>query len=217
MEVLQVKITDADIIKIGEKELIDIITGDLDWGIIEDLLHKKYNLTLSDDNVQYKQGDIVVHNNQVAYKLDFDVNVTISVMFDRQGDCFDIVASSTSPVAPVSDDATGVDAADDAPENVPDSGPEAQIPGDDDGVEGFQSTATDESITDDASNDAGMAPPAPSGQDDEPQGSDQGAAAEAAEKDPDAPYAPDDLNDLGKDNAEMASRIADMISDINRD
>ncbi len=78
------KISDPDLIKSSEQELLDGIIGDLDWSTIENIFRKKHNLEIEDD-VEYKQGDIVVHKNKVAYKLDFEVKVTLSVLFDRNG------------------------------------------------------------------------------------------------------------------------------------
>ena len=43
--------------------------------------------------MEYRQGEIVVHNGNVAYKLDYDVKLTLSILFDRSGDC---LAVSTS-------------------------------------------------------------------------------------------------------------------------
>jgi hypothetical protein len=86
--VIDVKITDPDGIRSSEKELIDNITGDLDWSVIEKVFKKEHNLSLEDD-VEYRQGDIVVHNNNIAYKLEFDVKVKLSVIFDRNGDYLD--------------------------------------------------------------------------------------------------------------------------------
>ena len=54
------KITNADIIKNGEQDLIDAITADLDWGAIENIFREQHNLGI-DEDVEYKQGDIVVH------------------------------------------------------------------------------------------------------------------------------------------------------------
>ena len=79
------KITDSEIIKNGEKELIDAITADLDWSTIEDIFLKQHNLKIEED-IDYKRGDIVVSNNQVAYKLDFEVKVNFSILLDRNGD-----------------------------------------------------------------------------------------------------------------------------------
>lgn len=78
------KLTDSQIIKEGERELIDGITADLDWETIEKIFKEKHHIAI-DDNVEYTQGDIVVYNNQVAYQLDFEVKVTLSLLLDRAG------------------------------------------------------------------------------------------------------------------------------------
>jgi len=79
------KITNNEIIRNGEQELIDSINGDLDWEAMEEIFHKEHKLGIGED-VEYKKGDIVVHNNQVAYRLEFDVKVSLSILLDRQGD-----------------------------------------------------------------------------------------------------------------------------------
>lgn len=85
------KVTDSDVIQMGEKELIDAITGDLDWETIEKAFKDKYHLGFQED-IEYKNGDIVVHNNQIAYKLNFDVRISLSVLFDRKGECLTVTA-----------------------------------------------------------------------------------------------------------------------------
>jgi uncharacterized phosphosugar-binding protein len=90
-----VKITDSEVIKNSEKELIDAITGDLDWEIIEQVFKKKHNLSLEDD-VEYKDGDLVIYNNMIAYKLNFDVRISLSVIFNREGDYLDIYTPNIS-------------------------------------------------------------------------------------------------------------------------
>ena len=90
------KISNSDIIKNGERDLIDSITGDLDWEAIYKIFKEKHGLPLSDD-VEFKNGDMVIHNGQIAYKLDFDVKVTLSVLSDRNGECLGL---STSEVIP---------------------------------------------------------------------------------------------------------------------
>ena len=86
------KITNESVIKNGEKELIDAIVGDLDWHKIETVFKEKHQLGIQDD-VEYRQGEIVVHNGNVAYKLDYDVKLTLSILFDRSGDCLAVVTS----------------------------------------------------------------------------------------------------------------------------
>ena len=86
------RVTPADVIKSGERELIDTIIGDLDWSSIEAIVRERHKLQIKDD-VEYRQGDIIVHQNQVAYKLDFDVKMTLSIVFDRNGNCLSMATS----------------------------------------------------------------------------------------------------------------------------
>ena len=78
------KITNDEIIRNGEQDLIDAINGDLDWEVLEEIFQKEHKLAFGED-VEYKKGDIVVHDNQVAYRLEFDVKVNLSILLDRQG------------------------------------------------------------------------------------------------------------------------------------
>ncbi|ABW67076.1 hypothetical protein [Desulfosudis oleivorans] len=97
------KITDAKAIQTGEKDLMDAILRDLDWAMIEETLKTKYSLNLGADRMAFRQGDLVVHQNQVAYKLDFDVQVTLSVMVDRKGECFDVVTTAAEEKSPTTE------------------------------------------------------------------------------------------------------------------
>ena len=83
------KIVNADTIQTGEKDFIDAINAELDWMAIEKMILEKHKLQLQDE-VCYKQGDIVVHDNQIAYRLDFDITVSLSLTFNREGDCLNI-------------------------------------------------------------------------------------------------------------------------------
>lgn len=93
------KITNSEVIKSGERELIDTITGDLDWDTIEKIVKERHKLTIQDD-IEYKQGDLIVHDNKVAYRLDFDIKVSLSVIFDRDGNCLSLTAEGDSRRAP---------------------------------------------------------------------------------------------------------------------
>lgn len=88
------KITNADAIKKNESDFIDGLIGELDWKAIEILLKEKYKLKLHDD-VEYKRGDIIVHGKAIAYKLDFDVRVTLSLVVGRDGECVEIRATGS--------------------------------------------------------------------------------------------------------------------------
>ncbi len=86
------KISNHEVIKSGEQELIDAITADLDWETIEDIFSQKHKLKI-EDNVEYKKGDVVVFNDQIAYKLEFDVNIVLSVLLDRKGNSLAVTSS----------------------------------------------------------------------------------------------------------------------------
>ncbi|MEE8430106.1 MAG: hypothetical protein V3S16_02550 [Candidatus Desulfatibia sp.] len=86
------KITNYEVIKSGEQELIDAITADLDWESIEDIFSQEHKLKI-EDNVEYKKGDIVVYNGQIAYKLEFEVNIVLSVLLDREGNYLAVTSS----------------------------------------------------------------------------------------------------------------------------
>ena len=106
----KVKITDSQVIKAGEKELIDTIIEDLDWDVIKEMFREKLDLQIQGD-VEYRQGDIVVYDNQIAYQLDFDVKAMLSKLFDRSGNhlAFNTSVSdddSLSDTVSVSDDET---------------------------------------------------------------------------------------------------------------
>ena len=83
------KLTNPKTIQEGEKEFIDTINAELDWGAIEKMLFEKHSLTLQEE-IDYKNGDLVVYNDQIAYKFDFEIKVPLSVIFDREGECLEI-------------------------------------------------------------------------------------------------------------------------------
>jgi len=75
------KITDPDIIKNGEKDLIEAVKDDLDLDTVKEILKKRMEAA----KLSSKGGEIIVHNNEIAYRLDFDIHLSGSLMFDRQG------------------------------------------------------------------------------------------------------------------------------------
>jgi hypothetical protein len=84
-----VKLTNPETIQESEKEFIDTINAELDWDTIEKLLLEKHKFAIQDE-VDYKEGSLIVHNNQIAYKFDFEIKVPLSVIFNRQGECLEI-------------------------------------------------------------------------------------------------------------------------------
>ena len=66
------KVSDTSHIQSSERELMDAIIAELDWAVIEKMLRQKHRIGLQDD-VSFREGDLVVHEGKVAYKLSFDV------------------------------------------------------------------------------------------------------------------------------------------------
>jgi hypothetical protein len=87
------KVMDQEVIRSGEQDLIDGITADLDWTAVEQVFLDNHNLRLGED-VEYKSGDLVVHDQQVAYLLEFEVKVPLSIVLDREGNCLSIMSSN---------------------------------------------------------------------------------------------------------------------------
>ena len=83
------KLTNPETIQESEKEFIDAINAELDWDSIEKLLLEKHKFAIQDE-VDYKEGNLIVHDNQIAYKFDFEIKVPLSVIFNRQGECLEI-------------------------------------------------------------------------------------------------------------------------------
>ena len=83
------KLTNPETILESEKEFIDTINAELDWEAIEKMLLEKHSFTLQEE-IDYKNGDLIVYNDNIAYKFDFEIKVPLSVIFNRQGECLEI-------------------------------------------------------------------------------------------------------------------------------
>ncbi len=75
------KITDPQIIEDGEKDLIEAVQEDLDLDAVRQILRDRMGVS----TLSSKGGQIVVHNNEIAFRLDFDINLSGSLLFDREG------------------------------------------------------------------------------------------------------------------------------------
>ena len=83
------KLTNPESIQESEKEFIDTINAELDWDAIERLLLEKHGFAVQEE-ISYKDGNLIVHDNQIAYKFDFEIKVPLSVIFNRDGECLEI-------------------------------------------------------------------------------------------------------------------------------
>jgi len=90
-------------IKENEKKFIDTINAALDWEAIGKMLMEKHNFILQ-EKIECENGDLVVCNDMIAYKFDFEIKVPLSVMVNRQGECLDILTSGKEDEEQVEDD-----------------------------------------------------------------------------------------------------------------
>ncbi|MBU0971493.1 MAG: hypothetical protein KKC20_12645 [Proteobacteria bacterium] len=79
------KITDPHVIEDGERNLIQAVQEDLDLDAVRQILKDRMGVS----SLSSKGGQIVVHNNKIAFRLDFDINLSGSLLFDRQGNYID--------------------------------------------------------------------------------------------------------------------------------
>ena len=79
------KITDPKVIEDGEKDLINAVQEDLDLDAVKQILKDRMGASTLSSN----GGQIVVHNNEIAFRLDFEINLSGSLLFDREGNYID--------------------------------------------------------------------------------------------------------------------------------
>lgn len=92
------KIANSEIIKKREQELIGAIAANLDWEAIRQVLRDKHGLSIGDD-VKYRRAGIDVKENRILYSIDFDVNISLSIQLDRDGELIGVRSShSEDPV-----------------------------------------------------------------------------------------------------------------------
>lgn len=75
------KITDPDVIKSGENDLIEAVKEDIDWNAVGEVIKDRMEIT----SFSAEGGGILVHNNRIAFKIDFNLSFKGSLMFDREG------------------------------------------------------------------------------------------------------------------------------------
>jgi hypothetical protein len=74
---------------VPEGALLEDIHQSVDWQFVMGKLREKYKVAVQDD-VAYVKGDIVEHQKEIAYQLDIDVKVRLSVICDKLGNCLKI-------------------------------------------------------------------------------------------------------------------------------
>ncbi len=79
-----------------KKKLIESVHEALDWDVIRQLITEKH-LNDPDNRLVFQSGDLVVHDNRIVYQLDFEIQVPLSVIFSRDGECLEITPPRKKP------------------------------------------------------------------------------------------------------------------------
>lgn len=78
------KVANPDAIAQAKEELIHRIKTAIDLQGIRRILEYQHNIEIG-ENIEVSGGDAIVHNNEIAYRMDFDVLFKLSILFDNDG------------------------------------------------------------------------------------------------------------------------------------
>ncbi len=90
------RIADPEAIRKGEKALADAIASNFDRSVIRKIFKRVHNLDVGED-VLCKNASMGVHGDKVAYSMNFEALVNLSVFLDRSGDFISISSSGVVP------------------------------------------------------------------------------------------------------------------------
>jgi membrane-associated HD superfamily phosphohydrolase len=75
---------DPDTIEKAISDLIDKVKSNLQLDQVKTLCKHQHGLEKI-DKIDITQGDIVTHNGQIAFKLDFKISYNLKLLVDRKG------------------------------------------------------------------------------------------------------------------------------------
>lgn len=79
------------------RELIEKIKSNIDLEQVRAVCEEQHGIATV-ENIDLKDGDIVTYQDQIAFKLDFEIRFVLPVMIDRQGNCISALpADSPTP------------------------------------------------------------------------------------------------------------------------
>jgi hypothetical protein len=93
------RIADPEAIRKGEKALAEAIAANFDHGVIRQIFKRVHNLDVGED-IQCKNAALGIHEDEVAYSMDFEVLVNLSVFLDRTGNFISVTSSGVAGEAP---------------------------------------------------------------------------------------------------------------------
>lgn len=93
------RVANPEAIKKGEEALVNAIASNFDRSVIRKIFKRVHNLDVGED-IRCKHAAMGVHGDDVAYSMDFEVLVNLSVFLDRSGNFISISSSGVAPESP---------------------------------------------------------------------------------------------------------------------
>ena len=73
-----------DMIEEAVTDLIEKVKSNIQFDQVKAIC-KPHEFIEKIDKIDFKNGDIVTHNDQVAFKMDFKISYNFSLLIDRKG------------------------------------------------------------------------------------------------------------------------------------
>ena len=89
------RVANPEAIRKGEKALAETIASNFDIGVIRKIFKRVHNLDVGED-IKCRQASMGVHGDEVAYSMNFEVLVNLSVSLDRSGNFISISSSGVA-------------------------------------------------------------------------------------------------------------------------
>ena len=90
------RVANPEAIRNGEKALAEAIASNFDSSVIQKIFKRVHNLDVGED-IKCRQASMGVHGDEVAYSMNFEVLVNLSVFLDRAGNFISISSSGVAP------------------------------------------------------------------------------------------------------------------------
>lgn len=90
------RVANPEAIRKGEKALAEAIASNFDSSVIQKIFKRVHNLDVGED-IKCRQASMGVHGDEVAYSMNFEVLVNLSVFLDRAGNFISITSSGVAP------------------------------------------------------------------------------------------------------------------------
>jgi hypothetical protein len=90
----------TQVVEDAKRELIEKIKSNIDLDQVKAICREQYGIQMI-EGLDLNHGDIVSYNDQVAYRLDFDIRFSMSVLLDNEGNCISTsLKSNDQPSTP---------------------------------------------------------------------------------------------------------------------